>query len=117
MEGYLKIRNYRIQCTMGLLEHEKKEKQEILVDLYVKTDFSECVQTDSVADTLDYRELGKTIEEVAQAEHFNLLETYAHEALHALFSQYSIAWAKIRVKKKSAIPFADYVLVEMEREA
>ena len=117
MEGYLRVRNLRVQCTIGVLESEKQEKQEILVDLVCRTDFSECVQTDSIADTVDYSQMAKVLEEVAQAEHFNLLETYAHEALHALFSQFPLRWGKIRVKKKSALPLADYVAVELEKEA
>lgn len=116
VEGYLRIRNYRVQCTMGVHEHEKRETQEILVDLTVRHDFSEAVQTDSIADTLDYTQMARLLDDVAKQEHFHLIETYAHETLHALFAQFPIGWAKIRVKKKSALPLADYVCVEFEKE-
>ena len=116
MNGFLRIRNLRVQCTIGALEQEKQEKQEILVDFVCRADFSECVQTDSIADTIDYTQLARVLEEVAQAEHFNLVETYAHEALHALFSQFPIEWGKIKVKKK-ALALADYIAVEIEKEA
>ena len=116
MDGYLRIRNLRVQCTIGVLEHEKQQKQEILVDFTCLTDLSECVQSDSIADTVDYRQLAKVIEEVASAEHFNLVETYANEVLQAVFAQFPIEWGRIRVKKK-ALPLADYIAVEVEQEA
>ncbi len=117
MNGYLKIRNLRVHCTIGVLEIERQEKQEILVDFTWRTPMAECVQTDSIADTTDYTQVAKVLEDVAKSEHFNLIETYAYEALHALFSQFAIEWAKIRVKKKSALPLADYVSCEFEKEA
>ncbi|MFN0065626.1 MAG: dihydroneopterin aldolase [Chlamydiales bacterium] len=116
MNAMLKIRNLKVQCTIGCLEHEKSDPQEILVDLTIQTDISEAVQTDSVVDTIDYTMIAKVVSDVAKGEHFNLLETYAHEALHALFAQFPLQWVKIRVKKKTGIPLADYIAIELERE-
>ncbi|MCH9610558.1 MAG: Dihydroneopterin aldolase [Chlamydiales bacterium] len=116
MDGYLKIRNLRVQCTVGILEHERHQLQELLVDLTCQADLSECVQSDSIEDAIDYRQLAQVLQDVAKAEHFNLVETYANEALQVLFAQFPLDWCKIRVKKK-ALALADYIAVELEQEA
>ncbi len=115
MEGVIKIEKFRIQCIVGAHAHERKVEQELLVDIEMKVNFSEPVQTDSIVDTVDYEAVCNVCKELAQERRYHLLETFAYEALHAILDSFPIKWAKIRVRKPQALPLAKYATIEFEK--
>lgn len=115
MIGIIQIRDYKIHCVVGHYPHERKEDQEIEIDVDLKADFTECVQTDSVEDTINYEQVCRICRDLAESNRYHLLETFAFEALNKLFEHFPLLWARIRVKKKGAIALAKYAAVEMER--
>ena len=106
MKGIIKIKDYRIHCIVGACTHERDQEQEILVDLELEANFAECVLSDTLVDTIDYEEIVEVCRNLAQTEKFTLIETFAYEALNALFSKFSFSWGKISVKKPDALPLA-----------
>lgn len=115
MRGVIKISNHRISCIIGVLAEEKTREQEIFVDLELVRDFSKCVNSDDVQDTICYVEVSNLCSETAKKGKFGLLETYAHTVLERLFQDYDLEWAKIKVKKPDALPTGDYAVVELEK--
>ena len=115
MKGVIKISNHRISCVIGILPEEKCKEQEIFVDLELVRDFSKCVSTDNVQDTLCYVAVSDLCTETAQKGKYGLLETYSHAVLEKLFHTYDVEWAKITVKKPDALPTGDYAVVELEK--
>jgi len=116
MEGTIKIEDYRIHCIMGAHAHERKVDQEVSVDLEMKLNLAEPVQTDSIVDTVDYEAVCNVCKELAQTRRYHLIETFAYEALHAVLDSFPLQWAKIRVRKSSALPLAKYAVIEFEKE-
>jgi dihydroneopterin aldolase len=117
MEGWIKIEDYRVVCKMGVYPHEKKEEREILVTVQLKVDFSKCIETDSIHDTLNYALIGTLCESIAKSKHYNLLETYVYELLETVFHQFKeVKKARISVKKPHAIALASFVSIELEKE-
>lgn len=115
MIGKIQIFNHTIECTIGVEEFEKANEQKIFVDLSVKKDFSLCVRSDSVNDTVNYVILAKICTSIAKSKHYALLETYAYDVLQEIFCSFDILWAKILVKKPDALPEGDYCSVELEQ--
>lgn len=115
MEGTVKIEDYKIHCIIGAHPHERSQNQELLLDIEMRWNLSECVQTDSIADTVDYEKVCKLCEELAQTRHYHLLETFAYEAIHSILDSFPLLWAKIRVKKKQALPLAKFAIIELEK--
>ncbi|MFT4553598.1 MAG: FolB domain-containing protein [Chlamydiales bacterium] len=115
MKGVIKILNHKISCIIGVLPEEKSREQEIFVDLELIRDFSKCVRSDDVQDTICYVAVSKLCTETAQKGKFGLLETYCHVVLEELFQKYDLEWAKITVKKPDALPTGDYAVVELEK--
>lgn len=114
MEGIIRIEGYKIHCVVGVDSHERSENQELSMDIEMRLNMLECAQTDSVNDTVDYREIARVCHNLATSRQYNLLETFAYEAVHALMEAFSPSWVKVRLKKKRALPLADYAVVEME---
>ncbi len=114
MEGIIKIEDYKIHCIMGAHAYERDVDQEIALDIEMRVDISECVQTDSIVDTVNYTEVVRVCRELAQKRRYHLLETFAYEAIHALNETFSPSSLKLRVKKKGAIPLAEMVAFELE---
>lgn len=104
----------RIFCVIGVNPDEQKEKQPLFLDLKVMPSSLICNQTDSLEDTIDYRDLVALCEKILEEGHYHLLEKAAHDILKKLFSLYSLKWAFIRIKKPNAIRDAKWVIVEME---
>lgn len=114
MEGIIKIEDYKIHCIIGSHAYERNEDQEISLDIEMRVNFLECVQTDSIVDTVDYSEIVKVCSELAKKRRYHLLETLAFETVHALMEAFSPLAVKVRVNKKGAVPLAQGVSVEME---
>ena len=114
MEGIIKIEDYKIHCILGAHAYEREEEQEILADIEIKTNFLECVQTDSIVDTIDYREVAKLCRDLAKSRRYHLLETFAYEAVHAIMDAFSPLWVRVRLRKKRALPLAGAAEVILE---
>jgi len=116
MEGIIKIKDLRVHCIVGTQPYERTDEQELSIDIEVKADFQESVQTDSIVDTIDYVQLAKVCGDLAKSRHYHLLETFAYEALNALLDSFPIKWAKVCVKKKRAVALATCIVIELEKE-
>lgn len=114
MDGIIKIEDYKIHCVLGAHAYEREEEQEISLDVEMRINLLECAQTDSIVDTVDYREIAKVCRELALTRRYHLIETFAYEAVHALMAAFSPPWVKVRVTKKRAIALAKAAAIEVE---
>lgn len=115
MEGLIKIEDLRIHCVMGVHAHERMADQELILDIAMKVNLSEPVQTDLLVDTVNYEEVAAVCKELALTRRYHLMETFAYEALHAITDTFPLIWAKICVRKPRALPLARSVSVELEK--
>ena len=115
MVGTIGIEQLEIPCVIGVYPHERGTDQLIIVDLTVEYDFSLCLQTDSIDDTLDYVQLADTCTAIAQEGKYNLLETYALKVIETLMQINRIQSVKICVKKPLALEKAKFARVELQQ--
>lgn len=116
MKGIIGFEHYRISCVIGVYAEERKREQEIYVDLKVEYDFSKCVQTDRVEDTLDYVKLADMCQGLAKKGHYQLLEKFASDVLKNVLNESGVSKAWIKVKKPGGLLQADYTTVELSLE-
>jgi 7,8-dihydroneopterin aldolase/epimerase/oxygenase len=115
MQGVIKILNHKLSCIIGVLPEERTLEQEIFIDLELRRDFSTCIKSDRVDDTVCYVAVSELCTTIAKKGGFGLLETYAHKVLETLFGKFDVEWAKITVKKPGALPTGDCAIVELEK--
>lgn len=113
MLGIIGIEHHRVQCVIGIYAIERAQSQEIFIDLKVESEFSKCVKTDSVEDTISYVDLAAICTQLAHEKQYQLLETYASDVLKTLLDRFKINWAWIKIKKPAAIPTAMHGYVEL----
>lgn len=116
MLGTIKIEKQKVCCIIGILEQERKEPQDIFIDLEMKSDFTSCVHSESVEDTVDYVRVVDICKSLATKGKYQLIETYAHQLLETLFDTFDIFWAKVEVRKPQALSEADCAAVILEKQ-
>ena len=102
MEGIIRIEDYKVHCIIGAHAYEREEEQEISIDIELRTNFLECAQSDSIVDTIDYKEVAKVCRTLAEIRRYHLLETFAFEAVHALIGGFFAPFGEGEVDQKKS---------------
>lgn len=84
--GIIKLKNIRTFSYHGCLVEEGKIGSDYSVDLEIKADMRKSMETDELADTVDYVHLNKIVEE-EMAIRSKLLEHVAHRIVQRIFKE------------------------------
>jgi len=104
----------RMQCSVGILPHEKEKTQEIIVSLKVELE-NKSFEEDRLQETVDYRDLAQTCKEEALSCHHHLLETLAEKMMQKIFLKFPVKAVFLKIEKPTAMQEARYCFVEMEK--
>ena len=75
----IEIDNLRLRCIIGFSPHERKDKQDVVISLRIRTDMHRSGETDHPDDTFNYRTVTKAIIAHVEASTYNLVEKLAAE--------------------------------------
>jgi D-erythro-7,8-dihydroneopterin triphosphate epimerase len=109
------IRDLELRCIIGIYPDERREKQDVVINLRMEADLSAAPLSDDIKDTVDYKGIKKKIVSLVEASDFNLIETMASRILDIAFMEPRVARATVTVDKPGALRFARSVAVEMSR--
>lgn len=102
----------------GVLEHERRDGQEFVVDLVLTLDLSGAAATDELGRTVNYAEVAAEVVEVVQGEPHDLIETVAGLVAERVLARPLVEAVEVTVHKPQApvgVPFGD-VAVTLVRE-
>lgn len=109
------IKDLLLRGIVGINDWERKDKQDILINMTLYTELRAAGRSDDIADTLNYRTIAKAV--------IAYVEESAHYTVEALATQiariaveHGAERAIVRVEKPGALRFAASVGVEIERE-
>ena len=109
------IERLRVQASVGILDHELRSRQQLLISLAVEMPHAPTLpEADAVQHVLDYRQLREAAHNEAQAGHINMLETLAGRIANRLLALPGVALARVKVVKPNIFPDCDGVAVEVE---
>ena len=57
----IRIRDLSVRCIIGVDEEERRQKQDIVINLVISADLRGAGRSDNFADALDYRGLKKQV--------------------------------------------------------
>ena len=97
---------------LGVLPHEREGSQQLLIDLEIELRPDMSDPQEDVAKVLNYDGIRTRIIELAQARHYNLLESLARELLAVFENETDIIGVKLSVQKPDV--YADVVAVGYE---
>lgn len=113
--GFLGVHQHRVDCIVGIYPEERLREQPLIVDLKMKMDFSRCLLSAKMQDSIDYVLLAELCTQLAREKRYLLLETFASDLLDECLNRFKALWAWVRVQKPQAIPTAAYAYIELER--
>lgn len=107
----------RVRGRHGVLEAERRDGQDFLVDVELRLDTVPAATSDDLADTVDYDSLARSLAAVVAGEPYRLIETVADRLAEVCLADPRVASAVVTLHKPAApIPLAfDDVAVRIER--
>jgi dihydroneopterin aldolase/D-erythro-7,8-dihydroneopterin triphosphate epimerase len=109
------IKDLMLRCVLGLGQEERREKQDVLINLILWTDLSPAAASDSIEDTVDYSALKKRIITLVEGSQYHLSETLADRIASLCLEQQAVQQVQVTVEKPTALRFAHSVGVEIIR--
>ncbi len=112
----IRIKNLRLQTIIGTNDWERQTKQEVVINLTLDIDNETAVQSDDLADSVNYKDLKLKIKEAVEQANFFLLEKLAGHILDIAMTDKKVARAAVEIDKPKALRFADSVSLELTRK-
>ncbi len=109
------ISDLAARCIIGVNEEERREKQDVLINLKLLADLRKACKSDRFEDTVDYRRIKKKILVMVEGSQYYLLEALAEAVAEICLSDPKISYVTVKVEKPSALRFARTVGVEITR--
>ena len=109
------IKDLLVRGVIGVYEDERKERQDILVNLILYADTKPGGESDNIEDCVNYRTVAKSV-----IKHIEETQRFTVEALAADIARICLGFplvegVNVRVEKPGAVRFSRSVGVEIER--
>lgn len=110
------IQNLRAMGILGIHDWERVTPREIVINAVLYTDTRQAARTDDIADCINYSEMAKKLRTHAESAACQTVEALANELASLCLNDTRILKVVLRVDKPGAVPEAQSVAVEVERE-
>jgi 7,8-dihydroneopterin aldolase/epimerase/oxygenase len=102
MADRIELRGLRVRGFHGVLDEERRDGQEFVVDVELTVDTRQAAVSDDLADTVDYSALADALAAVVAGDPVNLIETLASRLADTCLAQRLVEGATVTVHKPSA---------------
>ena len=109
------ISDLMIRCVIGVHDWERKDKQDVLINIELEASLRAAGVSDDFEDAVDYRAITKKVIALVQGSTFYLVEALAEAIAEICLEDDRVLRAKVRVEKPGALRFARTVGVEVDR--
>jgi len=109
------IRDLKISTIIGTFEWERKEKQDVVLNIEISCELRKAGKSDKLEDTVDYKTLKKRIIDLLVKAEYFLIEKAAESIAELCLATPGVIKAKVTVDKPGALRYARSVAVEIER--
>jgi FolB domain-containing protein len=109
------IRDLALRCILGVYPHERREKQEVLINITMYADLSDACATDRIDSTVDYRTVKKQVIEMVESSSFQLVERLSGEIASVCLRDERVRRVRVVVDKPGALRFARSAAIEIVR--
>ena len=111
----IRIKNLLLQGIIGINEDERINRQDILINLTLFTDFRKAALSDNIIDALNYRSITKRIIKHVEDSADFLVEKLVTDIANIILTEFDVERVIVRVEKPGALRFAESVGVEIDR--
>jgi FolB domain-containing protein len=110
------VKDLTVRCIIGVNAEERREKQEVLINLSIYADLRKAGKSDKFEDAVDYRSIKKQILGEVEKSSYYLIEALAEQVADICLENPAISQVQVTVEKPSALRFARSVGVEITRK-
>lgn len=109
------IRDYMVDCSIGVHGHEKENDQRVRINLDLAVVEGEQLIADDIRNVICYEEMANGILRIVGQGHVNLVETLAENIAAMCLEDRCVISVRVRVEKLDILADAESVGVEIER--
>lgn len=109
------IQDLALRCIIGVYPEERRDKQDVVINVTMETDLRAAGKSDRLEDSVDYKSVKKRILEIVEGSQFQLIESLAERIAEACLEAELVQRAIVRIDKPGALRFARTVSVEVDR--
>lgn len=109
------IRDLALRCIIGIYPEERREKQDVVINVEMHCDLRKAGMSDDLNDTVDYKSIKKAILKLVEESRFQLIETMAEKIAAIALSAEKVQAVVVTVDKPGALRFAKSSAVEITR--
>ena len=109
------ISDLQFRCIIGIDPPERKDKQDVVVNLTLYADLRRACGSDQIQDTVDYKIIKQQIVAMGESSSYFLIEALAGRVAEICLTHAKVDRVRVLVEKPSALRFARTVGVEIER--
>jgi len=110
------IRDLAVRCIIGVNADERREKQDVLINVALAADLRPAGRSDRFEDAVDYRAIKKEIFAAAESSQYYLVEALAERVAQICLAHRGVDRVQVTVEKPAALRFARTVAVEVTRD-
>ena len=107
----IRIKNLRLRTIIGINDWERRDRQDVVINVEIEFDGARAARSDAISDTVDYKAITKRIISEVESAEFFLLERLASRVLEVVMQDTKVERATVEVDKPHALRFADSVSV------
>jgi dihydroneopterin aldolase len=110
----IELRGLTVRGNHGVLDHERRDGQDFVVDVTVWLDLAAAAVSDDLADTVDYAALAQLAADVVAGPPRNLIETVAAEIADAVMADGRLHAVEVVLHKPDApipLTFSDVAVM------
>lgn len=110
------IKDLHLRCIIGVFPEERKDLQDLILNVTMECSFGRAPETDELEDTVDYKSTTKKIIKLVKESEFQLIESIADRVARICLENPRVTKATVCVDKPGALRFARSVAVETTLE-
>ena len=115
MTDQIQIKNLLLRTIIGINEEERRNRQDVLINLILFADTRSAGVSDEIADAVNYRTITKRIIHLVENSQFYLVEKMAAEIAASCLENPQVERVRVSVEKPGALRFAQSVGITIER--
>lgn len=106
----------KLRIIVGINPEERIHKQDVLINITADIDNSKAIQTEDINDTINYRNLAKSVIEFVEKSEFYLLDTLVDKVLNLVMSDDLVIRATVEIDKTTVLRYCDSVSLSKSSE-
>lgn len=110
------IRDLVLRCIIGVFPEERRDKQELTMNLCLETDLRKAGNSDDLNDTVDYKTIKQGILKMVEASDYELIESIAERTAEICLRDPKVQRVTVTLDKPGCLRFAKSAAVEITRE-